>query len=147
MVDDDDFERLNQHSWCAVQRSAGVYARRTDNKAHETVYMHREILALRAGDKREADHKNGDTLDNRRSNLRVASHAENKANSHRLKVGKSGFRGVTVIRNKFRASIKQGGKSCDLGRFETAIAAARAYDKAAKSRFGEFARLNFPATK
>jgi hypothetical protein len=93
------------------------------------------------------DHINGDPLDNRKSNLRVCTQAENLRNRRkRAKPTSSKFKGVsrhTISRQKpWLAKIKSDGKTIYLGTFETEEQAAEAYDRAALERFGTFAHLN-----
>jgi hypothetical protein len=86
-------------------------------------------------------------LNNRKSNLRLASQSQNLHNSAPYKNNKSGYRGVHYMRpprKRWVCSIAVNGKSRHLGRFMTAEEAARAYDKAAVELMGEFASLNFP---
>lgn len=88
------------------------------------------------------DHINGNKLDNRKSNLRICTDAENARNSSK----KSGnFKGVQwrSDKHKFRARIMDNGKEIFIGYFTNEIEAAKAYDTKAKELFGEFARLNF----
>lgn len=115
----------------------------TASHKNTTLYLHREILGAVKGD--VVDHINGDTLDNRRANLRFATHSGNVANSSRPKPS-SGFRGVHPIHrsSSFSARIRENGIYRYIGCFPTAEAAARAYDEAASRVFGEFATLNFP---
>ena len=88
------------------------------------------------------DHINGDGLDNRIANLRLASNAQNLANRGRQKNNASGYKGVhfEAWTGRYKARIQHGGKSYNLGRFDTPEEAHEAYKKAAAERFGEFAR-------
>lgn len=113
-------------------------------------FIHRVILARIAG--RElyrnelTDHINGNPLDNRRCNLRIATHAENMRNRKKNNNSVSGYKGVSWRRaaNKWCVQIRNGGKKIYLGLFDDPIEAARVYDAAALELHGKFARLNFP---
>ena len=89
----------------------------------------------------QVDHKNRNGLDNRRDNLRLATHGQNLANSKTH--SESGFKGVEKNKHRFYASISIDGKTKKLGGYDTPEEAARAYDEAALEQFGEFARINF----
>jgi hypothetical protein len=106
--------------------------------------LHRAVLGV-SGDAL-VDHINGDTLDCRRSNLRVATSAQNAWNQRRRSTNSSGFKGVDLDRRrgKWRARVRVGdGRRIALGYFESAEAAARAYDAAAAIHHGPYARPNF----
>ena len=123
--------KVDKHS-VYVQRSVGDFTRR----------LHREIMAPPKD--KIVDHINGNGLDNRRENLRIANHAQNTANRIRCKKSKRGFVGVYPDRGRWKAMINTEKKSINLGRYKTAEEAARVRDKAAYDLYGEFARLNFP---
>lgn len=145
LVDDEDYEYLNQWKWCANRSIGGYYAVRTDkqkaDQKRETICMHRLILNAPKG--LQVDHINHNTLDNTKQNLRICTNSQNQMN--RSPCGKSKYLGVTYYRNNtcLRASIKANNKSIHLGYFKTEEEAAHAYDEAAKKYFGEFANLNF----
>ncbi|MGB9151637.1 MAG: HNH endonuclease [Alphaproteobacteria bacterium] len=107
--------------------------------------MHRLILGLSAGDPRQIDHINGDTLDNRDENIRICSAAENARNRGKNR-NKIGYKGVKRAHKsaRFTATIYVEGKNIHLGTRDTAEEAALLYDEAAIHHFGEFAHPNFP---
>lgn len=94
----------------------------------------------------EWDHKDRNSHNNLKENLRLATRSQNAANRNLQSNNSSGYRGVNFhkLRKRWQASIKVEGTWIYLGMFDTKEAAAREYDKAAKHNFGEFANLNFP---
>lgn len=143
-VDASDFDVWSAKKWTAVvtgQKIKRVYAYRRQmiEGKNAVIYLHREIMQAPVG--MDVDHINGDTLDNTRANLRLATRSQNLANNRRA-IGSVGFRGVSLNkeRTKYRAIFR--GKQ--IGEFESYIKAALAYDKLAEKEFGEFAKLNFP---
>jgi hypothetical protein len=138
IIDDADLPIIQVHRWHISSKDGHAYAGTWIRNAH--VRMHRLIIGATKG--AVVDHINGNTLDNRRSNLRVCTHRQNLANSG-ARTGR--FKGVSHTRHGgWRATIHIGKKQTHLGIFETEEAAARAYDAAAIRLHGEFARLNFP---
>lgn len=109
--------------------------------------MHRQVVGISPGDPRFVDHINGNTLDNRRENLRIVSALQNSWNRGKRK-GKSQFKGVSPQRwgseIRYGATIRANGKRVFLGWSAYEEGAARRYDEAALEYFGEYARLNFP---
>ncbi len=147
LVEDSDFEELNNHKWGAYEHSGKLYAQRNvriDGK-WATLYMHTAIMGHTNGKK--VDHRNGNTLDNQRHNLRHCTHAENARNRGAQRNNTSSYKGVGWHKrdSKWQANIKLNGKDIHLGNFTCLIKAAKAYDTAAMKYFGEFARVNFPA--
>jgi hypothetical protein len=105
--------------------------------------FHRLILNAPAGT--DVDHINGNGMDNRRENLRLCSRSQNLANSRKHVVtASSPFKGVAASGAAWRASGCKGRVIQQLGKYETAEEAARAYDLWAVEAHGEFANLNFP---
>ena len=139
IVDDADYPLLITHKWSYSR--ATKYPRCRDRQG-KTIYMHRLIMGLTRGDKRCIDHINGDVLDNRRSNLRVCTRQQNACNKRNKALPKSGFRGVRKQHNRWQAILTKSGKTHIIGSFADVIEAAKAYDKAAVSFFGEFACTN-----
>jgi hypothetical protein len=142
LVDDSDFEYINQWKWYAALSTHTSYAMRRD-KNGKTVYMHRVITNAPQG--MDVDHLNRDGLDNRRSNLRVCTTAENTRRSYKKSTNKTGYKGVSwdKVNKKFVSQIMLNGKGIKIGRFNTAEEAARAYDKKAVEIYGDSAFLNF----
>lgn len=147
LVDDEDYPRVSQHKWRALVRKSArksrVYVARHEGwPDRKTILLHRFLTDAPA--EMVVDHINGDTLDNRRANLRVCTQAQNLANQG-PKFGCSGFKGVHRHRGKWKVTISSAKEMHYLGVFQNIEDAARAYDDAAKRLHGEFARLNFPA--
>lgn len=106
------------------------------------VLLHRFIACPPAG--LVVDHINGNTLDNRRENLRNCPVVVNAANRHRQSKPKSGFHGVRQRHARWEAYMSVADKFTSLGTFDTAAEAARARDTAMRARFGQHCILNFP---
>ena len=145
LVDDEDYEELAGFSWCGFPYRNTAYAFRGGRKGESiTVRMHRQILNVASGV--YVDHINGNGLDNRRRNLRIATSSQNMGNM-RSRTGTSCFKGVYWDRSAGRwgASIQCNHERCFLGYFNNETEAAATYDKKAKELFKEFARLNLQA--
>lgn len=137
IVDDSDFEFLNQYTW-SLSGNGDVQAM-VEGKM---VSMHTLLMGVKNG--YEIDHKNRNKRDNQRINLRFATRQQNSANKVKYSTNTSGFKGVTFEKQtrKFAARITVNYVNKTLGRFNTAIDAARAYNTAASEYFGEYALLN-----
>jgi hypothetical protein len=143
LVDEGDFLILNAHRWSEYKG----YSHRSSREDGICIRysMHREIINAPPGV--EVDHINGDRLDNRRSNLRLATRAQNAANKVNRLGSISGYRGVFPTRGgKWQSMITFNQKQLYIGTFEDPVMAAMWYDEWARSYFGEYARLNFPVS-
>lgn len=158
-IDQEDAE-LCQWDW--VAKKAGrvgfvhYYACRYGRVGKHRVeyYLHNEVWERMSGDKLPEgfliDHINGDKLDNRRINLRLATRTENEANkrkrrSHKGRATTSRYKGVSINpdrRKKYRAHITNEKKTRFIGSFLTEREAAEAYNREAIKEFGNFALLN-----
>ena len=149
IVDDDDYMLLKDKNWYISIPNKGqeyCYAGYCvwQDGAYHHVWMHRVVTGAQPG--QVVDHVNSNTLDNRKSNLRVCTLRENALNSRPRKNTTSKYKGVSRVKSngKWYASIKSGKKSYNLGVFESEEKAAKVYDEAAFRLFGEYAYLNFP---
>jgi hypothetical protein len=142
IVDVEDFEWISRWNWNAHwdHHAKCFYARR--QQSGKTIMMHREIMHLKIG--QLADHKNGNSLDNRKQNLRLATVSQNTANTKNKSENSSGYRGVSRHGKRWRAVVVHHGRYISIGTFATREMAARAYDQIAQKMFGEFAHLNYP---
>lgn len=139
-VSDIDAPMVAERNWYGHTANASKKPYVRTEIKRQVFYLHRRIAKAPAS--MRVDHRDTDTLNNQRPNLRLATHNEN--NFNRCGFGLSGFKGVTRDKSKWRARITFEETTRNLGRFEDAEAAARAYDLAAFELFGEFAWLNFP---
>jgi hypothetical protein len=141
-VDTDQLDFLNQWKWYGANRKGVIYPCRQyeDKTGKYIVYMHRVIM--NAPDGIEVDHINGDTLDNRKCNLRLDPDRKINKNRKIQKNKKSSkFKGVyTSGENTFRARIwsRTHQKNLNLGTFDTEEEAYAAYMKAAEQEHGEW---------
>ena len=148
LVDDDMYEKLNKYSWnIRIKKGRNIaYVSRPFylDKKQTSIAIHRFILDLKTGDKRQVDHINGNGLDNRLINLRICNNQQNSFNTGIRKNNTSGFKGVYLKKStgKWVTQLMKNGKSIHLGYHHDKIEAAKAYNKAAIKYHGEFARLN-----
>jgi hypothetical protein len=149
IVDPEDYDELMRFNWYAQYFPGlrGFYAARSERQpdgTQKTVLMHRQILALSAGDKRKGDHAFHITLDNRKfisgkPNLRIADAAENSRNRKLNHWHSTGFKGVQRCGDKYRARIFADGRVRHLGVRDSAEAAHALYVQAANEIHGAFA--------
>lgn len=143
LVDDADFPLVSQHTWRVVKSYNTFYAIADvgERSKRKTLLMHRLILGLH-DTARHTDHINHNGLDNRRINLRTCTSTENSYNSTLSARNKSGYKGVSWHRGRWRAQITVGYKRLQIGSYDSPEDAARAYDAAAMENFGKFAATN-----
>jgi len=140
-----DYDILDHYKW-HVKRDGYMYRNASTKELRagfsRSIAMHRQIKDFPNG--LTVDHINGNKLDNRRSNLRVATMAQNQGNSRKFKKASSVYKGVRFhSRDKvWQAHITKKGKQIHLGTFDTEEEAAMAYNEKAEEIFGDFALLN-----
>jgi hypothetical protein len=144
IIDAADVPLVEGFNWTAIEVSPGrMYALRRPQQ--ETIYLHRLLMGLEYGDKRQVDHRDCDTMNNRRANLRIATAAENARNGKIQSNNTSGYIGVTQRScGKWEAYVHVNRKRIYLGVHASKHEASRVRDVAARHHHGEFARLNNP---
>jgi hypothetical protein len=145
IVDDDDYEFLNTMKWFAHKRGNHFYA--TRKYLNKQISMHRQIMGI--GDLPIIiDHKDLNTLNNQKNNLRLSNKSQNNCNTKIRIDNTSNYKGVAPFRSrgkgplKWRSTISKDKKWYHLGYFKTPEEAAKAYNEAAIKYHGEFANLN-----
>lgn len=136
IIDANDYEKVSVHKWYVSAYGYPVTTIRGGRK----LFLHRMLMGAERG--QEVDHINGNKLDNRRCNLRIATKRENQRNINPRSTNTTGYKGVCNRGDgKYTAAIKAG-RNFYLGIYNTPEDAAIAYNRAALEHFGEFARLN-----
>lgn len=145
LVDDEYYVDASKYKWYLKKGRHTFYVRREvvlNGKKH-TIWMHRHVMGI-ANHDIQVDHKDGNGLNNQRSNLRPCTQEQNRYNREVNKNTKSTYKGLSLIRGKYWiAKVSYKGNRTYLGCYLTPEDAAMAYDKAAKELHGEFAKLNF----
>lgn len=144
VIDAADYDHVMTRGWCAARRKKDdtEYFYAVASSKVDKILMHRWLLSAKPDEL--VDHKNGDTLDNRRLNLRLCTKSQNAQNRH-VVLAQSGFKGVIATKSgRWSAHITKNYRSRHIGTFDTKEEAALAYDAEAVRMFGEFANLNFP---
>jgi hypothetical protein len=145
LIDDEDYERVSMHKWCAFETGVKikrVYGVRKTPGSRRTnrlnIFLHRFVMDAPSGI--HVDHEDRNGLNCQKYNLRIATPAQNGANSQKI-IGVSGYRGVEPYPNgRWRCRAQER----HIGVFDTPEAAAQRYDEVAIEIWGEFAMLNFP---
>lgn len=142
IIDADDFSLVGDKPWRLKHLNSRAYVAAClrvgpESRDWDYIYLHRLICGLEKGDGLCVDHIDGDSLNNRRSNLRICRLGQNSMNRGPTK-GRRGFKGVSEQKGRFVA------KYCTnyIGGFDSAVEAALAYNAEASVRCGEFSRPN-----
>lgn len=140
LVDNTDYNKVSKYKWCCSKQGHTFFAERRLNNL--LVRMHRFILKLKRGDRKEIDHINHNGLDNRRSNLRVCTRSQNLWNLRLLRRTKTQVKGVHLFRNKkFQYRITYYGKEVHGGYTEKLADAIRYRNCMARILHGKFATI------
>ena len=115
-IDEEDIPLLSQYRWYIGRRRNNLYCIGTITSREDKQYLHRFLVQ----DAKQVDHRNGDTLDNRRNNLRGCTNSLNSMNKTKQANNKSGYKNIIkeTDRNKYRVQITYGDKVFDK-RFDT----------------------------
>ena len=144
IVDDEDYEELSKHKWCASRVGKTFYAVRGIKigvNKRSTVKMHKQIMCTPTG--MDTDHIDMNGLNNQKGNLRVCTRSENLRNRRAPINNTSGQKGVHFDnkRNKWVAQLTLHGKNKHIGRFLTQNEARKSYQNACTKYHGEFANI------
>lgn len=148
LVDDKDYDKLMERKWFVHLTLTNMYYVvgnfKIEKNKWKVITMHRHVMNA-INPKEIIDHKNGNTLDNQKQNLRTCTPSDNLANRFQ-RGGKSKYLGVCwkSREEKWIVTINKNKKQIYIGSFEDEIDAAKAYDNKAQEIHGEFANLNFP---
>lgn len=151
-VDEEDYDTLMKWKWTCKIGAYTFYAMRAEVIGGKSVEikMHRQIMDVVFDKATLIDHRDGDGLNNQRENLRKCNRSQNNINTRKRKNSTSIYKGVsyqasTKALKKWIAFVSSDKKHYFLGRYDTEIEAAIAYDRKALELHGEFAVLNIDA--
>lgn len=143
LIDDEDYIKVSAHGWCPSVNKSKVYFSASIKKLGASpIPLHRFLMGCSQGDNITIDHINGNTLDNRKCNLRKCDMFGNCRNANIYKNNTTGYKGVSFRHGRYLANIKVQYKKISLGTWDTPEEASRAYDIAAIYYFQEFANTN-----
>ena len=144
LVDDDDYEMLNMYKWYIKKGGNTFYAARSifsKDGNQKTIRMHRLLLNAPKGI--EVDHKDGNGLNNQKSNIRLATRSQNRMNRPKQSRNTSGFKGVSWDKTHrvWMAYITLNNVQKNLGYFKSKQEAYQARRKANIEYHNEFAHI------
>lgn len=137
VIDDADFDLVSDLKWCAAAKDGTYYAvsrERIAPRNYKTIYMHRALLKAKPGE--ICDHRDGNGLNNRRSNIRITTHSINALNIKKIQQNGTGYRGVIRHKGKFWARIVKDQKTYNLGHYARVEDAGLDYEEKARELYG-----------
>jgi hypothetical protein len=139
-VDAQDAHLLDEYGWFF---DSGYVKACVPGHNRQRVRLHNLILPAPAG--LEVDHRDQNTCNNTRANLRLATHGQNMANRRKFKNSSSPYKGVSFhkLTGKWSAKITENRRLRYIGLYADPVEAARAWDREAERIHGDFAHLNF----
>lgn len=147
IVDEADYEWLSQWKWYATwslhtKTFIAIRKGKREPGRRESIMMHREILGLKYGDRGHTDHINGNTLDNRRENLRVVTYSQNNMNRRMPRNNTSGHKGLFQVRKngRWQVTLSKDKKRYYFGSYVTREEAIAVLNQACEKLHGEYAR-------
>lgn len=154
LIDDEDYTKIKDYKWHLMRKKAEegnlFYFTTTTYLPYKerrgSVFLHRVIMDCQLGDGKIVDHKNHNTLDCRKENLRICTSFDNMRSVNKSKRNTSGYKGIhqNNVTKKWIARVQMKDSKLSLGTYDTPEEAARAYDRGALFHYGEFAITNFP---
>lgn len=147
LVDDEDYDYLNQWKWYYRSDRRGGYASRNQNSSEYIKYSQRKTInmvwAIISRPKGlEVDHINGDKLDNRKINLRLVTRSQNLTNQQVYRRNNFGYKGIVKYGDRWLARIRVKNKLINLGVYKELKIAALAYNIGSIGYHGEFGSRN-----
>lgn len=154
LIDAEDYEKVKGYRWHLLRKKAEAenlwYFSTTTflpylNK-RASVFLHRMIMDCKNGDGFIVDHKNHNTLDCRKENLRICTAFDNMRSVRKNKRNTSGYKGIcqNPVTKRWLARLQIKDNKISMGTYDTPEEAAKAYDRGALFHYGEFALTNFP---
>lgn len=143
-IDLESINLIKNYKWHSKKSKSGYFYCYSHLKGNSKILLHRLIIGLIPNDGKICDHKDRDTLNNKKSNLRICTRTENNRNAKKNKRGTtSKFKGVTKRPSgRFGVYIQYKGKPLCLGTYDSELEAAKKYNEIALQLFKEYANIN-----